>query len=48
VSDQSGRQLHEKMRQRLPGYLLPRLVREEPGKVAKSPVAETIPLRNQS
>ncbi len=48
VSDQSGCQLHEKMRRQLPGYLLPRLVREEPGKVAKSPVAETIPLLNQS
>ncbi|HET7673981.1 MAG TPA: EF-P beta-lysylation protein EpmB [Gammaproteobacteria bacterium] len=32
--------LHAKLRARLAGYLVPRLVREEPGKDSKTPVAE--------
>jgi L-lysine 2,3-aminomutase len=31
-------QLHEELTARLPGYLVPRLVREEPGAPAKTPV----------
>lgn len=38
VSDTEARQLNEKMRSLLPGYLVPRLVREIPGKSAKSPI----------
>lgn len=36
VDDAHALQLIESMRQRLPGYLLPRLVREEPGQPAKT------------
>ncbi|WJW76245.1 EF-P beta-lysylation protein EpmB [Thiohalobacter sp. IOR34] len=39
VADNAARQLHEALRARLPGYLLPRLVREHPGHPAKSPLA---------
>jgi len=38
VSDHHARQLTEKMRSLLPGYLTPRLVRETPGESAKSPL----------
>lgn len=38
VPDAEARVLHEKLRARLPGYLLPRLVREIPGEKAKIPV----------
>jgi L-lysine 2,3-aminomutase len=31
--------LHAALRQRLPGYLLPRLVREQPGELSKTPVS---------
>jgi L-lysine 2,3-aminomutase len=37
VSDAEARQLWEAMAARLPGYLVPRLVREEPGAPYKSP-----------
>lgn len=37
VDEQRGKALHEAMRCRLPGYLLPRLVREIPGTPAKTP-----------
>ena len=36
VSEERGRQLMDELRQRLPGYLLPRLVREEPGESSKT------------
>lgn len=36
VDDQTVAAIYEGMRARLPGYLLPRLVREEPGKIAKT------------
>jgi EF-P beta-lysylation protein EpmB len=38
VPDPRARALHEAMRRRLPGYLLPRLVRETAGKPYKSPM----------
>ena len=38
VTEQRAVTLHERMRERLPGYLLPRLVREIPGKASKSPL----------
>ena len=38
VTGQRAVTLHEGMRERLPGYLLPRLVREIPGKASKSPL----------
>ena len=43
VTDQEALGLHDEMRTILPGYLLPRLVREEAGKASKSELrAETI------
>jgi len=43
VTDQEALRLHDEMRTILPGYLLPRLVREEAGKASKSELrAETI------
>ncbi len=36
--DARARALHATLRARLPGYLLPRLVREEPGKPSKTPL----------
>ncbi len=38
VSDAEARELVEKLRRRLPGYLVPRLVREEKGAPAKTPL----------
>ncbi|MEA2078632.1 MAG: EF-P beta-lysylation protein EpmB [Pseudomonadota bacterium] len=38
VSDQSARLVVEEMRRQLPGYLVPRLVREHPGQASKSPL----------
>ena len=38
VSDQAARLLVEDMRRQLPGYLVPRLVREHPGQASKSPL----------
>jgi EF-P beta-lysylation protein EpmB len=44
VTDQEALRLHDELRAILPGYLLPRLVREEAGKASKSELnAETIP-----
>jgi len=37
--------LHRALATELPGYLLPRLVREDPGAAAKSPVFETLELQ---
>lgn len=39
VSEETARQLVWEMMQQLPGYLVPKLVREEPGMPAKSPIA---------
>ena len=39
VAEDKGRQLIEAMRQRLPGYLVPRLVRETAGAAAKQVIA---------
>ncbi len=39
VSNAQARPIYEAMRERLPGYLLPRLVREEPGEISKTPLA---------
>ena len=39
VSEARGRELVEGLRSRLPGYLVPRLVREVPGERSKTPVA---------
>ena len=36
VNDADGLSIYSEMRRRLPGYLLPRLVREEPGESAKT------------
>jgi EF-P beta-lysylation protein EpmB len=38
VTDTAARQLHNTLRERLPGYLLPRLVCEKPGAPAKLPL----------
>jgi EF-P beta-lysylation protein EpmB len=38
VDDRAARALFADMRRRLPGYLLPRLVREHPGAMAKTPL----------
>jgi len=38
VSDDTARQLMESLRTQLPGYLLPRLVREHPGELSKLPL----------
>ena len=38
VSDDKARKLIEEIRTRLPGYLVPRLVRELPGEKSKTPV----------
>ena len=38
VSDRDARRLVEDMRRQLPGYLVPRLVREHPGQAAKTPL----------
>lgn len=38
VSEKRARQLMEDLRKRLPGYLVPRLVREIPGAPYKQPV----------
>lgn len=38
VNDKRALELHEGMRAILPGYLLPRLVREVPGKASKTPI----------
>ena len=47
VTDQEALRLHDEMRATLPGYLLPRLVREEAGKASKSELnAETITAPN--
>ena len=39
VNDIQASAIMETLRQRLPGYLVPRLVREQPGQPAKTPVA---------
>ncbi|MCY3818501.1 MAG: EF-P beta-lysylation protein EpmB [Gammaproteobacteria bacterium] len=39
VTDARARQIHDAMGERLPGYLLPKLVREEPGRAAKTVLA---------
>lgn len=39
VDEAEGRRLVAALRARLPGYLVPRLVRETPGQLSKSPVA---------
>jgi len=38
VSDRDARLLVEEMRRQLPGYLVPRLVREHPGRASKTPL----------
>ncbi len=38
VDDKTAGALITEMRRRLPGYLLPRLVREQPGEIAKTPL----------
>jgi EF-P beta-lysylation protein EpmB len=38
VPDQRARELHRKLRNQLPGYLVPRLVRETTGKSSKTPL----------
>lgn len=38
VTEQRARELHAKLMASLPGYLVPRLVREVPGALAKSPI----------
>ncbi len=39
VTQARARQIHDAMGERLPGYLLPKLAREEPGKAAKTVLA---------
>ena len=36
VTEARARRIHDAMSERLPGYLLPKLVREEPGRTAKT------------
>jgi L-lysine 2,3-aminomutase len=38
VSDERARQLMTTLRESLPGYLVPKLVREEPGAPGKTPI----------
>lgn len=38
VTDQQARDLHEAIRAKLPGYLVPKLVREIPGSTSKTPL----------
>jgi L-lysine 2,3-aminomutase len=38
LDDSEAQPIYEAMREQLPGYLLPRLVRELPGGIAKTPV----------
>lgn len=38
VDDARARQIMDELRTRLPGYLVPRLVREEPGELSKTPL----------
>jgi L-lysine 2,3-aminomutase len=38
VSDREAKLMIEEMRRQLPGYLVPRLVREHPGQASKSPL----------
>ncbi len=38
IEEEQARAIHRRLRERLPGYLLPRLVREIAGETAKSPV----------
>jgi KamA family protein len=39
VDEAAGRRLIAALRERLPGYLVPRLVRETPGQLSKTPIA---------
>jgi len=39
VDDREGIALVEAMRRRAPGYLVPRLVREKPGELSKTPIS---------
>jgi L-lysine 2,3-aminomutase len=39
VDERRGRDLVEELRARLPGYLVPRFVRELPGRLSKTPIA---------
>lgn len=41
IDEQNALNIHENMRKSLPGYLLPRLVREIPGELSKMPVKRT-------
>ncbi|MDY0067098.1 MAG: EF-P beta-lysylation protein EpmB [Steroidobacteraceae bacterium] len=41
VDEQRARSLHSALAARLPGYLVPKLVREVPGEPAKTPVGQT-------
>ena len=41
--DQRAIQLHRELLDRLPGYLVPRLVREEAGKASKTPLTAAFP-----
>ena len=43
VSDERARSLHDDLRSRLPGYLVPRLVREVPGASSKTPLGSGPP-----
>jgi L-lysine 2,3-aminomutase len=45
VSDRRAIALERAMRERLPGYLVPRLVREVPGALCKVPLAEVAEVR---
>jgi L-lysine 2,3-aminomutase len=38
VPEAAARDLHRRLRESLPGYLVPRLVREVPGERAKVPI----------
>jgi L-lysine 2,3-aminomutase len=38
VKESAALAIMKVLRQRLPGYLVPRLVREQPGQLAKTPV----------
>ena len=38
VNETEASTIMEVLRQRLPGYLVPRLVREQPGQLAKTPL----------
>ncbi|MBB3048541.1 EF-P beta-lysylation protein EpmB [Litorivivens lipolytica] len=47
LTDEQARQLHTRLMEQLPGYLVPRLVREDPNIVYKAPLVQATPAGSQ-